>query len=71
MEGKKGNTLEKGRKGEALAGEFLKREGLYKGPRRIEISKENIEIIIGRYLLGETAEEIHKDFSDKFILSRM
>lgn len=44
---------------------FLKREGLYKGPRRIEISKENIEIIIGRYLLGETAEEIHKDFSDK------
>lgn len=44
---------------------FLKRENLYKGPRKIEISKEDIEKIIGRYVLGETAEEIYKDFSNK------
>jgi len=44
---------------------YLKREGIFKSPRRIEISRQDVEVIVGRYLLGETADEIYKDFSLK------
>lgn len=44
---------------------FLKKENLYVKPRRIEISKQDIERIINRYVLGETAEEIYLDYKDK------
>lgn len=44
---------------------FLKRENLYAGIRGLEVSECDLKSIIARYLLGETSEEIYKDYSDK------
>ena len=48
MEGKKGNTLEKGRKGEALAGEFLKREGFRIFHTNWRTGHKELDIVAGK-----------------------